>query len=360
MKYFNPLKIVLGLALSVFASPIFAQIDSCNAFLQGSFIEVGVNTNGAYGSSCSAPPGFHPKGGASINNTCYPGYCVVGGTNVGFVADPAKDGWTVGTPPYFGDYFLPGSPQEGWSLQADSFRIDAWNGGSYCGGNPFTYAGSKRIEPGYANVKYSVQGKYKTTIWTGIFDSLNIIQTTIMDTTSVYFTVYVEIHNISTVAKHNIFYLRTVDPDNDEPEPGGGFTTVNTVEYQLPNTKGATLVSGVGQSSALAYLGLGTLDCRARCFIIMNSGLDPLTGVTGANGLDAMYNNGTGFDGSTTTDYKYSGANTQDQGIGLVFKLGDLNPGECTSLPYAYILRKADLDAAFASTKAKWNSFGDT
>ncbi|MBA3828638.1 MAG: gliding motility-associated C-terminal domain-containing protein, partial [Taibaiella sp.] len=42
------------------------------------------------------------------------------------------------------------------------------------------------------------------------------------------------------------------------------------------------------------------------------------------------------------------------------FKLGDLNPGECTSLPYAYILRKADLDAAFASTKAKWNSFGDT
>nr|MBA3830199.1 hypothetical protein [Taibaiella sp.] len=359
MKKLFFVQFVSVLCLMLLAHSVFAQLDSCNAFLGGSFIEVGVNTNGAYGSSVSAPPGFHPKGGSSVTNTCYPSNCVPFGNGLGFVADPAKDGWTVGTPPYFGDYFLPGTPQEGWSLQADSFRIDGWNGSAGCGGNAFAYYGSKRIEPGFANVKYSVQGKLKTTIWTGIFDSLNIIQTTIMDTTSVYFTVYVEIHNISTVAKHNIYYLRTLDPDNDEPEPGGGFTTVNTIEYQLPNTKGATLVSGVGQSSSLAYLGLGTLDCRARCFII-NIGLFPSSGYGNGNGLDAMYNNGTGLDGVTTTAYKYSGTNTSDQGIGLAFKLGDLNPGECTSLPYAYILRKADLDAAFASTKAKWNSFGDT
>src|ERR1700756_2654556 len=84
-----------------------AQLVNCNVFLKGLSIEVGINTNGAYGSSVPAPVGFHPKGGAGTANTCptTSSACPAAGTNLGFVADPDKDGWTVGTPPYFGDYF---------------------------------------------------------------------------------------------------------------------------------------------------------------------------------------------------------------------------------------------------------------
>ena len=67
-----------------------AQLTNCNVFLKGLSIEVGINTNGAYGSSISAPPGFHPKGGSGTANTCptTTSACPTFGTNLGFVADP--------------------------------------------------------------------------------------------------------------------------------------------------------------------------------------------------------------------------------------------------------------------------------
>ena len=36
---------------------------------------------------------------------------------LGFVADYGRDGWTVGTPAFSGDYFTPGSPFEGWGVE---------------------------------------------------------------------------------------------------------------------------------------------------------------------------------------------------------------------------------------------------
>src|SRR5579875_3025781 len=119
----------------------YCVLDSCNAFLKGSYIEVGVNTNGAYGSSVNAPKGYHPKGGASVGDVCYK-TCPT--SNLGFVADPDKDGWTVGSPyPYYGDYFLPGDPQEGWSIEINGSQVNAWNGnGGGCGYSSYPYSGS--------------------------------------------------------------------------------------------------------------------------------------------------------------------------------------------------------------------------
>ena len=36
---------------------------------------------------------------------------------VGFIADYGKDGFSTGSPAYAGDYFLPGSPLEGWQVE---------------------------------------------------------------------------------------------------------------------------------------------------------------------------------------------------------------------------------------------------
>src|SRR6185437_7233468 len=165
MKHCYPLNyivILLSLQLLV-ALPSFAQLDSCNAFLKGAYIEVGVNTNGAYGSSIAAPPGFHPKGGASTQNVCT-NSCPNFGEGLGFVADPDKDGWTVGTPyPYYGDYFLPGVPQEGWSIMADGVQANSWNG---YGCDSLTPIMDSAITG--SNISYTDTGSKRITVWQGM------------------------------------------------------------------------------------------------------------------------------------------------------------------------------------------------
>ena len=60
--------------------------------MQGSFVEVGVTPCGSYGTSPAPPFGYHPRSP---------------GGGLGFVADFGRDGWSVGSPTYCGDYFLP-------------------------------------------------------------------------------------------------------------------------------------------------------------------------------------------------------------------------------------------------------------
>ena len=58
--------------------------------MQGTYVEIGVNTCGAYGSNATPPAGYHLP--------------ILSG--LGFVADSDQDGWDVGTPEYCGDYFV--------------------------------------------------------------------------------------------------------------------------------------------------------------------------------------------------------------------------------------------------------------
>ncbi len=361
MKLRYPLNyiVILLLLQLLVALPSSAQLDSCNAFLKGAYIEVGVNTNGAYGSSIDAPAGFHPKGGAPTEFVC--GHnCPVLGEGLGFVADPDKDGWTVGTPyPYYGDYFLPGDPQEGWAIEIDYNYAKAWNGGGFdaCGGTPY----SSPLLSG-KNVSYSAVGPRVSTVWQGKMDSVNITQLTTLDTNTVYFTVYITLTNKSSKVKKDVMYLRTLDPDNAQPE-SGQFTTDNIITYQLPNPKNRTLVTAIGtgtdSTGALvdipqAYLGLGTLDCRAKCFIIKTS-LTPDYG-----NLDSMYGAYGGIGDTMHYIYGLSDELVQDVGVGLVFKLGDLQPHDSVSFAYAYVLRQADLDSAFLSTQPRWIANDDS
>jgi hypothetical protein len=129
-----------------------AQMDSCNVFLQGHYVEVGISPVGSFGSSIGAPAGYHGNvnDGSSYNSSC--GLATTGTPHLGFVADPAMDGWTVGTPPYMGDYFLPGSPFEGWELQVGSSgSVQAFNGDT-------AFDGSLASVSSGANISYSDSG----------------------------------------------------------------------------------------------------------------------------------------------------------------------------------------------------------
>ena len=79
-----------------------------DVFLRGEFIEVGIHNVASYGTSTSTPipTGFKAKAQASRWNN-----------GLGFIADWADDGWLPNSGGFAGDYFLPGSPLEGWSVE---------------------------------------------------------------------------------------------------------------------------------------------------------------------------------------------------------------------------------------------------
>ena len=179
----------------LFTTPGRAQVSGTDVFLKGRFVEVGIGHLGYYGSDTAAPAGFHYH-----CPSCPP----VG--RIGFVADPAMDGWTVGTPPQMGDYFLPGSPFEGWELQVDGKRCQAFNHGA---SSVFAYSGGMDTCTG-ANTSYTTSGSYVIGTWEGMVDSITVLQETSLDTNSLYFSVKVTLTNTASTPRNNIYYLRWI------------------------------------------------------------------------------------------------------------------------------------------------------
>lgn len=306
-----------------------AQLVSGDVFMQGSYVEVGIAPNGAFGSKGNAPSGYHPR-------TEYGAGAFF--TGIGFVADPAKDGWTVGSPAYYGDYFLPGTPQEGWDVEFDGTRYEAWRelgGGATIGG----LTGK--------NISYTSASGVITGVWQGAAGNMAITQTTYLRTDKLYFVVSVNLTNTGTTTMHNVYYDRTVDPDNEETL-SGDYSTDNKIVYNLPSSGNKTLVTATGPSYPNAYLGLGSKDCRAKPYIIYGY-IEPVAP------LSHLYaDTGAAWQYTYAKDTTVSG----DVGIGIVFKIDSLLPGASTSLAYAYILKQEDLDSAFADIAPVWSYNG--
>ena len=97
----------LFLVLLTTLAPLCECQVATDVFLRGEFIEVGIHKVASYGTSTGTPipSGFYAQGQASRWNN-----------GLGFIADFDGNGWT-GTRGFSGDYFLPGSPLEGWSVE---------------------------------------------------------------------------------------------------------------------------------------------------------------------------------------------------------------------------------------------------
>lgn len=309
-----------------------AQMVGTNIFLGGKYVEVGIANNGWYGSDSTAPTGYHPHGS----------------TRIGFVADPGMDGWTVGTPPMMGDYFLPGFPFEGWEIQIKGGkRAMAFNPtASFAGG--MTGSGG--------NTGYSTSGTTVSGTWVGTYDSLQLTQVTTLDTTQLYFTVSITLTNFSTTPVDSIYYMRTLDPDNDETWPGGSFSTINKIEHQSTDT---TVVSATGTAYSSAFLALGTTDTNATA-LVYASWPNPAT-----RDISTMYNQ-TYTDAATL--YTQGAKDTLDVAIALVTFVPHLatvdsaadsvwrttstfytkHPANSATFKYFYAFSPAAMDSAIA------------
>jgi hypothetical protein len=304
MKSIRLIAATLAAVCTLASASSRAQMTGGNVFLKGRYVEAGICGNGDFGAP-APPAGYHP-------HTSSAG----GGTSLGFVSDPAMDGWATGTPAYVGDYFVPGTPFEGWNLQIGSIRAQAQS----CLG--FTGTGLTG-----ANTAYAVSGSKVIGTWQGTFDSMTVRQETTLDTNALYFSMKVTLINNASVPKNNIYYFRSLDPDNDQSWPGGSFSTVNKIEFQQPNAIGASMVSATGLTGAITKMSLGTLDTNARCLVYSSWPISSTVDLATIYGMTYA---------TSSSLYTAGATNTADVAIGLVFRIPHLAPVDSASDSVGY------------------------
>ncbi len=296
----------------------YGQMVGGNMFLQGAYVEIGCCPNDAFG-ACTNPGGYHPHFGPALAE----------------VYDYGHDGWTTGAPAYMGDYTYPGSPFEGWEIQVNGTRGQAYQncGGTYnySGGGSFTGAG----HTSYSGVGGRRIGNYAAT-YTGGGSSLQIRQETRVDTLSSWVVVTTKFYNPSGSAVPGVYYWRSGDPDNDQTWPGGSFFTNNTIVHQNEDSRHLVQVSAVGRTGANSYMSLGTKDCRAVCCIYGAWGL------TVGQDLAAVWSRTYG------ATYALGATYNGDVGIGLVYNIGTIPANDSAVISYAYMWgNNSFIDSAF-------------
>lgn len=310
--------LVFLLLFMSYGNASIAQIVGTDCFLQGHWLEIGVDQMGAFG-TCTSPAGYHP-------HTCY---CTTTCTSPSGELDAAydwgHDGWAIGSPCMMGNYTIPGYPQEGWSIQVGATEYRNWAGGGVCTG-PFTVPGSIT---GYSNSGGTITGTF-----TGNVVGLHIVQETRVDTTASWVVVTTKIYNTTGAAITGVYYERTCDPDNVSMW-GGGSSTENVIVHQnedarhdvMIGTYATTSSGGITFNRYNSYMALATKDCRAKCGVI--PGLAP-------SNTPAQLWAGTG-----TVITALGDSNNMDEGIFLVFNIGTIaalgSPGDSAVVSYAYI-----------------------
>ena len=144
----------------------------------------------------------------------------LGMSRLGFVGDFGFDGWSSGSPPYAGDYFLPGDPWEAWAVQ--------FGGAVYV--NQMT---TKRDVPQTIGWEADIHG-YVT--WTGeISGKLRVeIKYTTMDYDvigAIGMTWQHTLTNLGASPTGELCFGRFIDPDQGQPH-GMGYATQNEIISQ--------------------------------------------------------------------------------------------------------------------------------
>jgi len=314
-----------------------------DVFLQGHWLEIGVDVMGAFG-TCSSPIGYHVHGPAVADDST----CFHPGDELDACYDWGHDGWGVGVPCEMGDYTIPGYPQEGWSLQAAGTEYDNWAGGGACTGS-FAVTGTIT---GYSNSGGRITGTF-----TGAVAGINVIQETRVDTEASWVVITTRIYNTTASPIAGVYYERTCDPDNTSFWPGGTSETENVIVHQNEDARHEVMVGAYGTTTGSldgvtyvynrldSWLSLATKDCRAKCMVIQD-----LFPELPADTISALWSAETG---STLVSLNtLPDSVSSDQGISLVFNIGTLapfgSPGDSAIISYAYIYDGPDgIDSAF-------------
>jgi hypothetical protein len=271
---------------------------SGDVFLRGKYIEGGIRSDyGVFGArnNSTRPIGYH-----SSRSNLY-----------GFIANQAKNNWQT----YNGDYFTPGSPEEGFTVTIGSSSYSNNN-------NSSTYQVTGGTITGIANNTVPFNGSTASTVdWEGSVAGIKVHHQYMITRNGLYIRMVTTLTNTSASTINDIYYLRNVDPDNNVSINGGNYVTTNTIEKQTSTTNNISRVSATQADGS--YMSYYSEDPRAKVSVGGFSNRD----------AKAVYN-GTGFGFRQTLGY----TNTADEAISIAFKIGSLAPGASTDIEYYYLL----------------------
>ena len=309
---------------SAYASVDNSYESGSSVYLNGSYVQVGIASNGRFGTGDSVPSGttgvtWHPSGGRG---------------SIGFVADRNRDNTWLDT-----DFFTPGTPQEGWGIDISGRT------------SRFDYYHSDTATQSFGDVNLTTNEMY--VVHTTVIGNIKIEQRySVPRGTGVFngdqnLNVQVTITNIGGGTETDINYLRNVDPDNLQ-DVTGNYDTTNTIVSQYGvNSKGYSLVSATNPDTrqtpaGTSYVGLFSTDSRSSVSEAAFGVPIPVTQVadTSAYGwfgnpeIDGPFPYlGLGYNNTTV-----GLSRNHDAGISILFRLGSLSAGQSTRFNFSYVL----------------------
>jgi hypothetical protein len=257
-----------------------------NAFLYGDNIEVGIGPDGAFGSNVESPRGKSK------------------GKLLGYISDPSGNKFQNG---YHGDFFLPGFPEEGWGVRVNDKNY-----------NNNSTIESPEIIGNLSNYRTAATSQLVT--WTGQVEGLEITQTYRIYNAGISVIIDISLKNTTSTDMTNIYYMRTVDPDNNGEQHNfeHKLDTTNTILYQGGTISGGACViatqadgsllelSGYSENSRVSYGGRFNRDPR-----------------------DVFYG---------TDRIKNSGSHTADESISIAYQFPEIKVGDTVTFRTGYQL----------------------
>ena len=302
-----------------------STIQGTEAFLAGKYVQVGVRANGAFGSGSSVPANFQKQDSKGL------GFVALRDKTVATWKEARDAGAAAGK--FDGDFFVPGSPYEGWALQV--------------GNNTAHNTDGPTGIPGAVS-NLTTSGNAQTVTWssTNSYQGLTVTKTYSVPEDDQQLNVVATITNSSGSSISGIYYGRGVDPDNGF---SGEFSSTNTVSDQVTLGDGFSLVTAAFNNGA--QISLFSTDPRSKV-------------ARESSGFDQTFIPKNVWDGAGSFRTG-KGSTTADAGMNLIFEIGTLSAGSSTTVTYSYLLSSDAVQAATGSQTITFNdpapaTYGDT
>jgi len=260
-------------------------------YLHGSYLSVGFNKYGVFGS----------------NNRCNNVICPWGWNSIlGLRQD--KDGWGMGTAPTTGDFFLPGTTYYMFCI--------GYQGTSLC--NDRTSTGGSRQKIGqYTDVKDESEKGSKILKLKMVFEKspLRLTKRYIFNSCSKKLKIEAKLTNIGRTTLTKPYYLVGLDPDQDK-EKYSDYSTINKITGQRTMRDAYTGVCAEGKRSRVS-LCLSSTSLQSKAWHTLSFSRDPIKDNTGISRKGTQISKDTAMALGTLSANLGPGQSTPDIGMWL-------------------------------------------
>lgn len=308
MKLINYLLFIL---FTIFInSLLFAQLEATmtgdgEAFARGRLIEFGITSYGVYGATVTdTPTGYH-------DNRIDAGF--------GFISNSQDDGWVD----YDGDFFMPGSPEEGFCIEID--------GANYCNNKTSSLTDIVGTIESASVVGGDCSSSFAQISWSGSIEGLTIERTYKVSESGLFIQMETSITNTTDTVVPDVFWMHNIDPDNNQTISGGvGYPTDQNLIAQA-----SSITDNISHVIALQEPWGGELDTDGSgiSFYSKNElARVSYGGFANRNASDIWF----GIGDSTIINSE-GATNQADEAISIAFNLGNIEPTETKSFQYWYV-----------------------